>query len=611
MVRLNRRMSTNVPMYGGENVSDPDTAPLTQGIQEMVKLRDPLALSRLWERVLEPGVGIQLETHRYYLRSYPGTFHGRALVAWLMAQDSQTSTSHSQAVAIGQALLTAGLMTAVSGQGVFSDTQDLYQPSQIEENTTARTPEPSVQEPAWLQELADSPFRPEKKNSNSSQRPAESKIRGGDIKDNETVPDGLLGVGVGDLKKSVADFEDSEDSKLLESVFRSHEYRYLDALLTAENIPDEWRETILSLAEKAVEMVKPDVRYSGDEMDIRAYVKVKCVAWGQREDSRLVEGEVCSLKLAHKGMAANIHKPRIALVAESIMFKDRNTMVSLESIQLQEAEYVKNVIGKLLDSRPNIVLVEKTVTNLAQEIFLKEGVSLAVNVKPRLLQRLARLTQAVIIKSVDSMIAPPKLGSCEEFISQMSTCSSGRRGTRLMVFDGCSPSLGVAIILRGGDRQFLGRVKAVLKRILLIKYNWKHEKSLLANEYGSLMDSNVTQERFGQYQLAVSPFIKVLKNDSPIPYAVEAQDVSDMAENDQNEEKVDSNHPQYQLHPWCKDFIEMKITSLTDVDLGDKTALFRAAGWRQSPPSPLVIKPKVNYSVVLPEDHTDMRPAMM
>merc|ERR1719450_164880 len=111
-------------------------------------------------------------------------------------------------------------------------------------------------------------------------------------------------------------------------------------------------------------MVKPDVRYNGDEMDIRAYVKVKCVAWGQREESRWVEGEVCSLKLAHKAMAANIHKPRIALVAESIMFKDRNTMVSLESIQLQEAEYVKNVIGKLLDSRPNIVLVEKTVSNL-------------------------------------------------------------------------------------------------------------------------------------------------------------------------------------------------------------------------------------------------------
>ena len=42
------------------------------------------------------------------------------------------------------------------------------------------------------------------------------------------------------------------------------------------------------------------------------------------------------------------------------MFKDRNTMVSLEIIQVQDAEYVKNVIGKLPDSRPNIVLIEKT-----------------------------------------------------------------------------------------------------------------------------------------------------------------------------------------------------------------------------------------------------------
>ena len=600
-------MSTNVPMYGGENVSDPDNTPHSQGIQEMVKLRDPLALSRLWERVLEPGVGIQLETHRYYLRSYPGTFQGCKLVGWLMAQDS-TSTSHSQAVAIGQALLTAGLMSAVSGQLVFSDSTDLYQPSQtmpgIEENT-ARSPEPSMQEPEWLQELADSPFRPEKKTSNSSQRPAENKSRSGDIKDKETVPDGLLGVGIGALKESVVDLEDTEDSELLENVFKSHEDKYLDNLLTAENIPEEWRETIQGLAEKAVDMVKPDVRYNGDEMDIRAYVKVKCVAWGQREESRWVEGEVCSLKLAHKAMAANIHKPRIALVAESIMFKDRNTMVSLESIQLQEAEYVKNVIGKLLDSRPNIVLVEKTVTNLAQEIFLKEGVSLAVNVKPRLLQRLARLTQGSIIKSVDSMMAPPKLGTCEEFISQVSTSSSGKRGTRLMVFDGCSPSLGGVIVLRGGDRQFLSRVKAVLKRILLIKYNWKHEKSLLANEYGSLMDTTISQDGFDKFQLAVSPFIKVLRNDneSLIPYAVEAEDISDVSEDDHREE-IDI-HPQYELHAWCKDFIEMKITSLTDVELEDKQALFRAAGWRKHPPSPLVIKPKLDYSIVLPEDHTE------
>ena len=191
-------------------------------------------------------------------------------------------------------------------------------------------------------------------------------------------------------------------------------------------------------------------------------------------------------------------------------------MVSLESIQMQEAEYVKNIVGKLLDSRPNIVLVEKAVTNLAQEIFLKEGVSLAVNVKPRVLQRIARLTQCTIIKSVDSMMAPPKLGTCEEFISKQASCANGRRGTRLLVFDGCFPDLGGTILLRGGDRQFLSKIKAVLKRILLIMYNWKHEKSLLANEYGSVMENQINQEGFDQYQLAVSPFIKVVKSESPV-----------------------------------------------------------------------------------------------
>jgi len=604
-LKVNRKTSMNVPLYGGDNISDSDSSPLTQGIHEMVKLKDPLALSRLWERVIDPTVGIQLETHRYYLRSYPGTFQGCRLVGWLMAQD-QPGTSRAQAVAIGQALLSAGLMTSISGQDIFCDNTDLYQPCQtnlaeVRESPPARTPEPNVQEPAWLQELADSPFKPDKKSSNSSQSNNENRHR--DYRDSETVPDGMLEVGVRELKNSVAAYEESEENELLDSTYKFHEDRYLNTLLTSEGIPSEWRETILNLAEKAVDLVKPDVKFNGDEMDIRNYVKVKCVAWGNQEDSRLVEGEVCSLKLTHKGMAENIHKPRIALVAESIMFKDRQTLVSMESIQLQEAEYVKNLIGKLLDSRPNVVLVEKTVTNLAQDIFLKEGVSLAVNVKPKLLERIARRTQGAIINSVDSMMAPPKLGTCEEFISQLSSSEPGRRGTRLMVFDGCVPSLGVTILLRGGDRLFLSKVKAVLKRILMIKYNWKHEKSLLTNEYASLMDNDVIQGEFDKYQLAISPFIKV-PTDNSVPYAIEAKDVSDITVEETPDEDIDC-HPQYQMHPWCKDFIEMKITDLSDEEIENKKALFRAAGWRKDPPPPLVTKPKVNYTVVLPEDHTE------
>ena len=66
---------------------------------EIIKLKDPHTLNRLWTRVLDPDLGVTLETHRYYFRAYPGTFQGNKLVDWLMKQDS--STSSSQALAIG------------------------------------------------------------------------------------------------------------------------------------------------------------------------------------------------------------------------------------------------------------------------------------------------------------------------------------------------------------------------------------------------------------------------------------------------------------------------------------------------------------------------------
>ena len=91
------------------------------------------------------------------------------------------------------------------------------------------------------------------------------------------------------------------------------------------------------------------------------------MAGGSLEDCRLVSGEVCSLQLVHKGMAGTIQQPRIALVANSIMFqRDEGRFVSLDTLAMQEEEYIKNVTGRLLASQPSVVLVERTVSRLAQ-----------------------------------------------------------------------------------------------------------------------------------------------------------------------------------------------------------------------------------------------------
>ena len=174
-----------------------------------MKLTDLQALRRMWERVLGLGVGIQLWRHAGSTRglTLPGTFQVSKLMAWLMAQDGQTSTSHSQAVDIGQALLTAGLMDSFlwAGQGVL-----MY-------SVTAQT----CTSPACQIRRLPTPVK----------SLTEKKNRSGDMKYRETVADIL---GFGDLKRSVADLEDSEDSdsELLE-FFSSSNLTRLNNILTS------------------------------------------------------------------------------------------------------------------------------------------------------------------------------------------------------------------------------------------------------------------------------------------------------------------------------------------------------------------------------------------
>ena len=106
-----------------------------------------------------------------------------------------------------------------------------------------------------------------------------------------------------------------------------------------------------------------------------------------------------------------------------------------------------------------------------------------MNVKSKVLSRLSsvsRLTQAGIIKSVDTMISPPKLGTCGHVTSQYGGPQSGR----LLVFEGCDPALGGTIMLTGGDRRFLSMVVPLYTR----------EQSELSGSDSVTGDTNQTEE---------------------------------------------------------------------------------------------------------------------
>lgn len=43
---------------------------------------------------------------------------------------------------------------------------------------------------------------------------------------------------------------------------------------------------------------------------------------------------------------------------------------------------MKNYVQRIVDVRPNLVLVEKTVSRIAQDLLLEHGITLVINVKP-------------------------------------------------------------------------------------------------------------------------------------------------------------------------------------------------------------------------------------
>jgi 1-phosphatidylinositol-3-phosphate 5-kinase len=117
---------------------------------------------------------------------------------------------------------------------------------------------------------------------------------------------------------------------------------------------------------------------------------------------------------------------------------------------IQEKERMKMIVGKIESRRPNVVLVEKSVSSSAQELFSKD-ISLVLNVKRTLLDRISRCTGAQIA-SVDS-IASARLGQCEVFKVQKvtefpSAKQTDRRSSKtLMFFEGCPWRLGCTVII--------------------------------------------------------------------------------------------------------------------------------------------------------------------
>lgn len=256
----------------------------------------------------------------------------------------------------------------------------------------------------------------------------------------------------------------------------------LAQLLRNENLDESWSKTLIPICARIVNTLPPEM-IGRNQMDIRNYVNFKKVPDGLRKDSCIVRGAVFSKNVIHKGMATMINDARILLLQCPIVYQRvEGKYVTIETLMLQESEYLTNVVGRIRAIGPNIILVHKNVSGIAQEMLRRYNITLVVDVKLSVLKRLSRCLQCDVVQSIDSNIGRPKLGVCEKFYIQTFANSIGMCKT-LMFFETPSNPRGCSVLLRGGSHPELVRVKRVAAFLLFARYNWRMEMSFLLNEF--------------------------------------------------------------------------------------------------------------------------------
>ncbi|XP_021352266.1 1-phosphatidylinositol 3-phosphate 5-kinase-like isoform X3 [Mizuhopecten yessoensis] len=514
---------------------------------------DSTQLRDLWKHISDLDKGVEMQSHRIRLRTYHKCIVGNKLVDWLIKNDR--AVRRVQAVVIGQALLNAGYLEPASGQQplVFQDDFTLYKPS---ETSPMEQPEEFLPggddscientEPEWLQQIemdsdGDSVSEEHAEKMDSfqglgvgrkhkdvtSQASSHDKTTGDEeeILDFEPLPrQDNHGTGVQEdiITDSVftssqtqsgaqilstcrgwrtlEQVKDENDEKAsfvkLKSLHDDHLRDLVSQMSCDEGLSKSWMDIVLGTAQRVSRYVHPDVKHAGDHMDIRKYIKFKKIPGGNKEQTCVIHGLVFTKNVAHKKMAHQLTNPTILLLKGSIEYQRvESKFSSLEPQILQEEEFLRKNVSKIssMKPKPDIVVVEKSVSRLAQNFLLATGITLLYNVKLAVMERLERFTQATIISSIDGIVSGPiNLGFCHNFKACNFNLPSGENKT-MLCFDGCATHLGCTISLRGGSSSELKRIKKIMRHIIYAAYNSQLEISLLMDEFamppGQLDDS--------------------------------------------------------------------------------------------------------------------------
>lgn len=251
---------------------------------------------------------------------------------------------------------------------------------------------------------------------------------------------------------------------------------------------ERWEKIFKENLLKKVQNTTLSVRDS-NTLDYRQkYVKIKRIAGGTIEQSEYVNGIVFSKALPSKLMPTHISNPRILLIMFPLEYqKNEKYFLSLETVFAQEREYLNKLVSRLTSLHPDLIFVGANVSGYALELLLKAGVTVQFNLKPQIIERIARLTEADIAVSIDKLASNVKMGECGSF--EVKSYIYGNVSNTYTFLRGCNLDFGGTILLRGDTSENLEKIKHVAEFMVYTVFSLELESSFFNDNFIQLSSS--------------------------------------------------------------------------------------------------------------------------
>jgi len=217
------------------------------------------------------------------------------------------------------------------------------------------------------------------------------------------------------------------------------------------------------MVEMAINAVKKVVIKRGDytEVDIKRYVRIEKIPGGELSDCTVLDGVMFNKDITHSKMRRRIENPRILLLDCPLEYKKGESQTNVEimneedfnSLLRQEEEYIEGICANIVAFKPDIVITEKGVSDLAQHYFLKAGITAFRRLRKTDSNRVARATGATIVNRPDEIQESDIGTGCGLFEVR-------KIGDEYFAYlEKCEDAKACTIVLRGGSKDVLNEIE--------------------------------------------------------------------------------------------------------------------------------------------------------